>query len=248
LGKIDQRHNLKIPSHPFYKTAACSIFLLSSQSYATTLYAEEKDAPSTDREIPASRPKIELRDTVEIPIGSGGRTLGKLKAPLVLLEFTDYECPYCVSFHEKTFPELKARFIDKGILRFMVRDLPLDFHPYALPMAKAARCGEAQSAFWKVNSVLYLQPFRSTRKTEEAIDQIAKAASIDAAKFQKCFASTDFDKDIAADMANAASINVTGTPMFILGRISGNKLSGIAIPGAYPIDTFVQWIQEKNKK
>jgi protein-disulfide isomerase len=221
------------------------LLLFLSQNCATTLHAEEGDTPNVNSEALTSKPKIKLGDEVEVPIGGGGRTLGKAKATLILMEFTDYECPYCVRFHNTTFPELKARFIDKGILRFIVRDLPLDFHPYAFPMARAARCGDAQSAFSKVNSALYLQPFRKLRNDEEAIKQIAKSASIDSDKFQKCFASKNFDDDIKANIASASLINVEGTPTFVLGRISGDKLSGIAIPGAYPTETFVQLIEER---
>jgi protein-disulfide isomerase len=235
--------------------ATCSFVLLALQSCVTTLHAET--AQTAGQEESVAKPTIKFGDFVEVPVGDGGRTLGRLKAPLVLMEFTDYACPYCVGFHEKTFPELKTRFIDKGILRFMVRDMPLEFHPHALPMARAARCADAQSAFWKVNSLLYDRQFNrmfirtfisSEISTGEALDQIAEAASLDKEKFRKCFASTDLDKSIATDMANFAAINASGTPTFVLGRISGNKLSGIAIPGAYPTETFVRLIEEKHGK
>ena len=221
------------------------LLLFLTVSCPTVLYAEDGEIPTVNNEVPAPKPKIKLGDTAEVSIGGEGRTLGKLRAPLVLMLFTDYECPYCVGFHEKTFPELKTRFIDKGKLRFIVRDLPLDFHPYAFQMARAARCGDAQSAFSKVNSVLYLQPFRKMRNEEDAIKQIAKSASIDGDKFQKCIIGKNFDDDIRANIASASAINVEGTPTFVLGRISGDKLSGIVIPGAYPKETFVQLIEDQ---
>src|SRR5258708_4155746 len=198
--------------HKFQNLATCMLLLFLSQNYATTLHAEEGDAPPVNSEALTPKPKIKLGDKVEVPVGGGGRTLGKPEASLVLMEYTDYECVYCVRFHNATFPELKARFIDKGILRFIVRDLPLDFHPYAFLMARAARCGDAQSAFSKVSSALYLQPFRKLHSDEEAIKQIAKSASIDSDKFQDCFPSKNFDDDIKANIASASSINVQGTP------------------------------------
>ncbi|MET4257386.1 protein-disulfide isomerase [Bradyrhizobium sp. S3.12.5] len=233
---------------PFRKLATFSIILLSLQVYAKDLLAEESASPTTNQIEPPSKHVLEIGDVVEVSTGDGNRSFGKSNAPLVLLEFTDYQCPYCAGFYEKTLPELKARFIDKGMLRFVARDLPLEYHPDALPMARAARCGDAQSAFAKVSAALYLQPFRRARSREEALDQIAKDASIDQAQFRKCFSEANFDKEIAADMANAASINVTGTPTFVLGRAAGGKLSGIAIPGAYPTETFIKLIEENYRK
>src|ERR1017187_2441884 len=78
----------------------------------------------------------------------GFAMLGSKDAPITMVEFTDYQCPFCQRFHLSTFSDLKKNYIDTGKVRFYSRDMPLDFHPNALRAAQAARCGGEQGQFW----------------------------------------------------------------------------------------------------
>jgi protein-disulfide isomerase len=81
-------------------------------------------------------------------------SLGRSDAPLTLLEFTDYQCPYCRKFQAETWPLLKKNYIDTGKLRFIVRDLPLSFHSSARPAAEAAHCAAEQGKFWEMHHAM----------------------------------------------------------------------------------------------
>src|SRR5690348_16641353 len=79
---------------------------------------------------------------------AGAFAIGSQNEPVTMVEFTDFQCPFCYRFHVNTFNELKKNFIDTGKVRFVSRDLPLDFHPNAMQAAQAGRCAGEQGQFW----------------------------------------------------------------------------------------------------
>ena len=97
---------------------------------------------------PAQRP--DTPQTASVSIGKDNPILGAPDAPVTVVEFMDYQCPYCKRFIQSTFPLLKRDFIDTGKVRWIVRDLPLDFHPNARKAAQAAHCAGEQGKFWKM--------------------------------------------------------------------------------------------------
>ena len=90
----------------------------------------------------------------------GAYALGSRDAPLTMVEFTDFQCPFCQRFHVNTFAELKRDYIDTGKLRFVSRDLPLDFHPNAMQAAEAGRCAGEQGQFWAMRDRMNASPDR----------------------------------------------------------------------------------------
>src|SRR5262245_10109126 len=97
-----------------------------------------------DRQAPPVMRPSPPAPTVRMAVAQGWYALGRDDAPLTIVEFSDYQCPYCRRFHLETFPELKKNYVDTGKVRFVSRDLPLDFHPNALRAAEAARCAGDQ--------------------------------------------------------------------------------------------------------
>jgi protein-disulfide isomerase len=94
---------------------------------------------------PASPPSPpQASEPVDIRIAADVHALGRLNAPVTMIEFTDYQCPFCRQFHRETFQALKKEFIDTGELRYVSRDLPLPMHKHALKAAEAARCAGDQ--------------------------------------------------------------------------------------------------------
>ena len=87
----------------------------------------------------------------------GEPVLGDPNAPLTIVEFSDFECSYCRRFHKQVMPQLKRAYIDTGLVRFVHKDLPLPFHPHALPAAAAARCAGEQNRYWELYSSLFDQ-------------------------------------------------------------------------------------------
>src|SRR5579863_5020357 len=91
---------------------------------------------------------------VEMRLGALEYALGRPDAPLTVVEFTDYQCPYCRRFHAESWPRFKRDWIDTGKVRFIVRDLPLEIHSAARPAAQAAHCAGEQGQFWRMHDLL----------------------------------------------------------------------------------------------
>lgn len=168
-------------------------------------------------------------------------SLGNPRAPLTLVEFTDYKCPFCLRYHQQTFPRIKKAFIDTGKLRYFVRDLPLRIHPQALKAAQAAHCAGEQGKYWVMQDAL----FRNARDlSEEKLPVYAKEEGLDMGKFRECFASQRYLEQIRTSAADAVRLGISGTPTFILGLNSGDdSVEGWKIIGAQPFETFAAGIR-----
>ena len=170
-----------------------------------------------------------------------GPGIGRADAPLVLVEFTDYQCPFCKKFHESVLPELTKKFVDTGKLRVVSRNLPLSFHQNAEPAARAAFCAAQQDKYWPMREGLFA---RNADLSATNIFLAARAVSLDMAKFQTCFEGKTSEPGIKLDSQEASAAGITGTPSFVLGKPDGDKLKGLVIVGAQPLTTFEAEIQK----
>ncbi len=161
--------------------------------------------------------------------------LGEPDAPLTLVEFTDYQCPFCNRFFKTTLPRLKEKYIDTGQLRLVVKDLPLSFHKNAREAAQAAHCAGDQGRFWAMHDILYEN---AARLDAGLLPGYAEQLSLDVAAFEQCLASDRHLDDIDADSAEARRAGVTGTPTFVLGRTTDDVIEGVRIRGAKPYEAF----------
>jgi len=171
----------------------------------------------------------------------GGYSLGKPDAPLTLVEFTDLQCQFCNRFSTQVFGQLKAAYIDTGMVRFVTRDFPLDFHAQALPAARAARCAGEQDRFWEMRDAL-VRGFKQLG--EPFITSVAADLKLDMGAFKACASSTKFDAAIMQDLNEGRAVNIEGTPSFVLGRTSPQGVDGILIVGAQPFAAFDAKIKE----
>ena len=200
------------------------------------LLLEKQQAPNRANSIRPATPY----ETARITVGDG-YSLGAGDAPLTLVEFTDYQCPFCSRFHRLTFPDLKKTYIDTGKIRFISRDLPLEFHNNALLAARAARCAGEQDKYWELRDVLSSNP---NNLSQQAILTYARDLSLDTKRLQTCLNSEQYRGDIQKDVTEAHAIGITGTPGFVLGRTSNHTLEGIKIVGAQPFALFDAKIKE----
>jgi protein-disulfide isomerase len=148
---------------------------------------------------------------------------GPANAPITLIAFSDYECPYCKRA-ETTVEEVLKAYPDK--IRYYHRDFPLDFHANARPAAMAARCANEQGKFWAYRTAL----FTSADLSADRLKAIADEIGLDRTKFDACVASDKLAAAIDKDMADAATVGVNGTPAFF---VNGRMLSG-----AQPFEAF----------
>lgn len=168
--------------------------------------------------------------------------LGKSDAPLTMVEFTDYQCPFCGRFETSTFPEIKKNYIDTGKLRLILRDLPLaDMHPFALKAAQSVRCAGDQGRFWEMKDVVFKN---QSRLDVDSLAGYAKDLSLNSATFKSCMADGKHLKEIGEEVRYAQSLGITGTPTFILGKTAGDSVEGRVIVGAQPLESFSAAIDE----
>ena len=171
----------------------------------------------------------------------GGFSVGKDDAPLVLVEYTDYQCPFCQRFHTDAYAQLKTNYIDTGKLRFVSRDFPLDFHENARRSAVAARCAAEQGKYWELRHVMIVN---ASQLQPDKIVGYAQNASMDVDKFKTCIASDKYRAAIDKDVAEGTAAGVSGTPSFVLGRVENGKLEGVRLVGAMPYLQFEAKIKE----
>jgi protein-disulfide isomerase len=166
---------------------------------------------------------------------------GKANAPLVLVEYTDYQCPFCQQFHNSAYPQIKTNYIDSGKVRFVSRDFPLDFHENARRGAYAARCAAEQGKYWELRHAMIVN---ASQLQQDKINSYAANVKMDVAKFQSCIAADKYKAAVDKDIAEGMAAGVNGTPSFVLGRVVDGKLVGVRMVGAMPYEQFDAKIQE----
>lgn len=167
--------------------------------------------------------------TATLDISEPGPVLGEADAPVTVVEFTDYQCPYCKRFVHNTFPLLKRDYIDTGKVRWLVRDLPLNFHPDARKAAQASYCAAEQDRFWAMRDSLFRN---STSLGVERLKAQAADLKLDTGAFNDCLDSERYLDRIDNYTRVARSQRLTGTPSFVIGKTSAGQFSGRVVIGA----------------
>ena len=186
-------------------------------------------------------PGAPIDDKVSMQIPSNGVSMGSDSAPLVLIEYTDYQCPFCQQFHNTAWDQIKKNYIDTGKVRFINRDFPLDFHENAKRAAIAAHCGEEQGKFWELRHVMHVN---ADKLQPDKLVGYAKDVGLDVAKFSSCVLGEKYKGTVEKSYAEGLSVGLSGTPSFVLGRIKDGKLEGVRIVGAQPYNAFDSKIRD----
>jgi protein-disulfide isomerase len=182
---------------------------------------------------------------VNMSLGNGGYSLGREDAPLTMVEFVDYQCGFCRRFQADAFVELKKHYIDVGKVRFVSRDLPLELHQYSEKAAEAARCAGEQGKFWEMRGLLIST---TSDLNQDAVLKDAQALLLDMNSFRTCIDADKYKTEIQKDLADAGSLQISGTPTFVLGKVSKNTLSGVVLVGAQPYSVYESAIQQALKE
>jgi protein-disulfide isomerase len=190
----------------------------------------------------AKAPQAQEEQVVKAKVNlEGFAMLGSKEAPLTIVEFTDYQCPFCQRFHTTAFPELKKNYIDSGKVRFYSRDLPLDFHPNAMRAAEAARCANEQGQFWKLRDVMGANP---NKLDMDSLVADATDLKMDVKAFRACVESEKYKNAVQTDVMEAMKIGANGTPTFVIGKSTPNGVDGELVVGAEPYPMFDQKLKE----
>ncbi|HVN85141.1 MAG TPA: DsbA family protein [Candidatus Binatia bacterium] len=159
-----------------------------------------------------ARAKVTMKLQPPLVVVSGtGPSRGPANAPVTIIEFSDYQCPFCGKA-EQSVQELLSTYKDQ--VRFVYRDFPLsEIHPHAQKAAEAARCAGDQGKYWEYHGKL----FQNQKELAPAkLQQLATDLRLDTARFQQCLADSIHEKAVLADLEIGASIGVTGTPTFFI--------------------------------
>lgn len=199
--------------------------LRAAQAAAT---AASESAAAAQQQAAAQQANQEVK-RYPVPIDNNP-VLGKADAPITLIEFSDYECPFCRRWHQEVFPLIQQKYGDK--IRFVYRDFPLtNIHPNALPAAVAANCAGEQGRYWEFNARLFDGTDPLSRATYE---KIAADYNLNTADFAQCLDENRYQAEVEADFAYASELGVRSTPTFFI--------NGLAVVGAQPFEVFEQII------
>jgi len=163
----------------------------------------------------------------------GAPLLGSAAAGVGIVEFADFECPFCAKFAHETLPSLERDYLNNGRVVMAFRNLPLSIHRNAKAAAESAVCANQQDKFWPYHGLLY----RNARALDDAnLRRFAVATGLSLDKFDSCRSSGAF-AGIESDTSLASTLRVAGTPTFFIGTLRGGQLkTAKVLVGAVPYD------------
>lgn len=165
-------------------------------------------------------------------------TKGAQDSRLVLIMFSDFECPFCKRFTAETLPELERRYVSTGQVTLAFEQLPLKIHPHAFGAAVSAECAHQQGKFWPIHDLLF-----ASAKLEDDQAQLASEAGLDMTAFQECVSAPTAKSRVSDAAQRADSLGIHGTPAFFIGtRSPGDSRVHVedAISGAVPTEEFAK--------
>ncbi len=177
-----------------------------------------------------------VEQPVDVDLGDSP-VLGDKNAKVAVVEYTDYQCPFCGQLFNNALPQIKKDYVDPGKVKLIVKDFPLTaIHPYAQKAAEAANCANEQGKFWEMHDTLF------KNQTALTIDNLKKYAAdlgLNTGNFTSCLDSGKFADKIKSTTSEGEKIGVRGTPASFVGKVSGNVAKqAISVSGAQPYDNF----------
>jgi len=153
-------------------------------------------------------------------------SIGDKEAEVVVIEFTDFQCPYCKKHEMKTFTQLKESYMDTGKIQYVVKDFPLSFHGQAKPAAIAANCAGEQQSYWPMRHKI----FENQRNLgQEQFKSFAEQLQLDQQVFSQCLENLQQAEKVEQNIAYADQIGISSTPSFVIARKKNDRLENIKI-------------------
>ena len=178
---------------------------------------------------------------VEFDIG-GNPILGNTAAKLIMVEFTDFECPFCGRYVRETFPQILKEYVDKEMLRYTVIDQPLPIHPKAEKAAQAAHCASDQGKYWEIHELIMAQ-----QGSLDDLSYYASSLDMNIAEYEDCLKTDKYKGKVNNNMELARKLGINGVPGFVIGLADAQNpgsVKGISsILGAQPFSNFQKEIE-----
>lgn len=157
---------------------------------------------------------------------------GDPNAPVVIVEFSDFQCPFCGRFQNDSGLQIRENYVKTGKVQFVYKDFPLSFHENAQKAAEAGRCAAEQGKFWEMHDKMFEN---ATTLTATNLKAYAAELGMNAEQFNSCLDSGKFSSDVEANFSEGSRVGVSGTPSFFIGKRDG---TGQIIVGAQPYTNF----------
>lgn len=224
----EQRQAKRPDSDRFWKFATVALIIVLAV-FAFRNNGGSPAAPTggavVDGQVPTAAP-VDMKKLLD-----DDAVKGDVKAPVTIVEFSDYECPFCARFYQQTFSQINEKYIKTGKVKFIYRDFPLSFHPQAQKAAEAAECAGEQGKYYDMHDKLFE---KGVAGGVASFKQYAQEIGLDTAKFNTCLDSGQMAAEVKKDMADGAAVGVQGTPGFFV--------NGVEVSGAQPFEVFQQVI------
>ncbi|MBP7859512.1 thioredoxin domain-containing protein [Patescibacteria group bacterium] len=198
-----------------------------------------KDAPIAAPSQQA--PQVPAIQTVSV---DDDAFIGKENAPVTIIEFSDFECPFCKRFIDDAYKSIKSTYVDTGKVKLYFRDLPLSFHePMATKMALSANCAREQgqdAGYFKMHDEIFANTATNGKGFDDTkLYAIVTKLGYNLDTFKTCMSDKSKEDEIKKDSADAASIGASGTPTFFIGKSTKDgKIQGEMVVGAQPFSAF----------
>jgi|SRR3989344_3637096 len=161
---------------------------------------------------------------------------GSKKAPITIIEFSDFQCPYCAKFFTQTLPFLEEEYIKTGKVKLVYRDFPLSFHEFAAKASEASECADEQGKFWEYHDKI----FNNQKQINvENLKNWALELGLNTEKFNNCLDSDKYRDEVLNDIKDGSSAGVQGTPAYFI--------NGVLVEGAQPYENFKNIIEKELK-
>ena len=195
--------------------------------------------------LPSSQPIIELKISAD-----NDPIIGNSNAPITIIEFSDFQCPFCAKFHIQTLPKIMEEYIKDGKVKLVFRDFPIQsIHSNALLASAAAECANEQGKFKEMHDKLFEnQNEWNSKNTDNVIilfNQYSLEMEIEEEKFDSCLRNGKYVKEIQKDLEDGRAYGISGTPGFFIGN---DEIGFIELKGAHPFENFKGIIETQLKK
>jgi len=175
--------------------------------------------------------------------------IGSQDAAITIIEFSDFQCPFCARFHIQTLPIIMDEYINEGKVKLVFRDFPIQsIHPNAVPASVAAECANEQEKFKEMHDILFeRQKEWSNQETSGAIElfnQYAREMELKKEQFESCLTSAKYVEEIQKDLNDGRTYGITGTPGFFIGN---DEIGFVELKGAQPFESFKKVIDSQLK-
>lgn len=197
-----------------------------------------------EKQLPTKQPNVPLKISTD-----NDPVIGKLDAPITIIEFSDFQCPFCARFHIDTLPSIMNEYIKNGQVKLVFRDFPIQsIHPNALPASVAAECANEQGKFKEMHDLLFEnQREWNNQNTNDVIstfNQYASKMNLEEEEFDSCLRNGKYIEEIQKDLDDGRAYGISGTPGFFVGN---DQIGFIELKGAQPFENFKKVIDSQLK-